>query len=67
VDDEPTILELLSGSLRFAGLLEALWQDLGLTMVIVTHDTAVARRAQQTGVMKEGRLDLKLASRDART
>jgi putative ABC transport system ATP-binding protein len=48
-------------------LLEALWQDLGLTMVIVTHDTAVARRAQQTGVMKEGRLDLKLASRDART
>jgi putative ABC transport system ATP-binding protein len=48
-------------------LLEALWQDLGLTMVIVTHDTSVARRAQQTGVMKEGRLHLKLASRDART
>src|SRR5580693_8463375 len=32
-------------------LLEHLWLELGLTMVIVTHDRAVARRAQQTGVM----------------
>jgi putative ABC transport system ATP-binding protein len=37
-------------------LLEYLWQERGLTMVIVTHDSAVARRAQQIGVMKEGRL-----------
>ncbi len=47
-------------------LLEQLWQELGLTMVIVTHDSSVARRAQQTGVMKDGRLVLQLASRDTR-
>jgi predicted ABC-type transport system involved in lysophospholipase L1 biosynthesis ATPase subunit len=34
-------------------------------MVIVTHDTTVARRAQQTGVMKEGRLLLRLTATDA--
>jgi putative ABC transport system ATP-binding protein len=47
-------------------LLEHLWLELGLTMVIVTHDRAVARRAQQTGVMKEGRLILQL-TRHAKT
>jgi putative ABC transport system ATP-binding protein len=46
-------------------LLETLWHDLGLTMVTVTHDTSVARRAHQTGVMKEGRLLLRLSVRDA--
>jgi putative ABC transport system ATP-binding protein len=29
------------------GLLEKMWQDKGLSMVIVTHDSAVARRAQR--------------------
>ncbi|NQX04635.1 ABC transporter ATP-binding protein [Rathayibacter sp. VKM Ac-2856] len=28
-------------------LLESLWRDLGLTLVLVTHDSAVARRAQR--------------------
>ena len=46
-------------------LLESLWQERGLTLVIVTHDTSVARRAQQAGVMKEGRLLLRLSARDA--
>ena len=46
-------------------LLESLWQDRGLTLVIVTHDTSVARRAQQTGVMKEGRLLMRVSVRDA--
>lgn len=40
----------------FTTLLQYRWQELGLTLVIVTHDTSAARRAQQTGVMKEGRL-----------
>jgi predicted ABC-type transport system involved in lysophospholipase L1 biosynthesis ATPase subunit len=35
----------------------------GLTLVIVTHDTAVARRAQQSGVMKEGRLLFQVGAR----
>jgi putative ABC transport system ATP-binding protein len=38
------------------GLLEVLWRERGLTMVLVTHDSTVARRAQCIGVMKNGRL-----------
>jgi putative ABC transport system ATP-binding protein len=41
------------------GLLEKLWQDQGLTMVIVTHDSAIARRAQRLGTMKHGKLTIK--------
>ena len=41
------------------GLLEKLWQDQGLTMVIVTHDSRVARRAQRLGTMKNGKLTIK--------
>ncbi|ROS25406.1 putative ABC transport system ATP-binding protein [Rathayibacter sp. PhB127] len=35
-------------------LLETLWKDLGLTLVIVTHDSAVARRAQRRLHLKAG-------------
>jgi len=38
------------------GLLEVMWRERGLTMVLVTHDSTVARRAQRIGVMKNGRL-----------
>jgi len=38
------------------GLLEWLWRERGLTLVLVTHDTSVARRAQRVGVMTDGRL-----------
>jgi putative ABC transport system ATP-binding protein len=48
-------------------LLASLWEERGLTMVIVTHDTSVARLAQQTGVMKEGRLRLRANARDTTT
>ena len=41
------------------GLLETMWRDRGLTMVLVTHDSTVARRAQRIGVMKNGRLNFK--------
>jgi putative ABC transport system ATP-binding protein len=37
-------------------LLEGLWRDQHLTMVLVTHDSAIARRAQRRGVMKHGEL-----------
>jgi putative ABC transport system ATP-binding protein len=40
------------------GLLEALWRERGLTLVLVTHDSAIARRAQRVGVMTNGCLDL---------
>jgi putative ABC transport system ATP-binding protein len=40
-------------------LLERLWRELGLTMVIVTHDSSVAHRAQHIGVMRNGRLEVR--------
>ena len=43
------------------GLLETMWRERGLTMVLVTHDSTVARRAQRIGVMKNGLLKLPAA------
>ena len=40
------------------GLLEKLWRERGLTLVLVTHDTAIARRAQRVGVMSKGLLSV---------
>jgi putative ABC transport system ATP-binding protein len=37
-------------------LLERLWRERGLTLVLVTHDTAIARRAQRAAVMTDGHL-----------
>jgi putative ABC transport system ATP-binding protein len=39
-------------------LLEHLWRERGLTLVIVTHDSSVARRAQRTAIMRDGLLTL---------
>jgi ABC-type multidrug transport system ATPase subunit len=36
-----------------------MWRERGLTMVLVTHDSSIARRAQRIGVMKNGRLGFK--------
>ena len=41
------------------GLLEKLWQDNGLTMIMVTHDSSIARRAQRRGTMRNGQLTVK--------
>ena len=38
------------------GLLEGLWRERGLTVVIVTHDSAVARRAERRLTLKDGRV-----------
>ena len=64
---EPTVLlaDEPTGNLdedtrdEIIGLLEKLWQDNGLTMVIVTHDSAIARRAQRLGTMRNGKLTVK--------
>jgi putative ABC transport system ATP-binding protein len=45
------------------GLLETMWRERGLTMVLVTHDSTVARRAERIGVMKNGRLNFRAAAR----
>jgi len=39
-------------------LLERLWRGGGLTLILVTHDTPIARRAQRTGVMDKGQLTI---------
>jgi putative ABC transport system ATP-binding protein len=44
-------------------LLEKLWRELGLTLVLVTHDSSVARRAQRIGIMTRGRLSIRQDTR----
>jgi putative ABC transport system ATP-binding protein len=46
-------------------LLENLWRERGLTLVVVTHDSTIARRAQRLGVMAKGRLSIKQDTRHA--
>jgi putative ABC transport system ATP-binding protein len=48
------------------GLLETLWRDRGLTMVLVTHDSGIARRAERVGVMRNGRISIRQDTRAAR-
>jgi putative ABC transport system ATP-binding protein len=43
-------------------LLESLWRERGLTLVLVTHDSPVARRAQRVAVMSSGMLSLRSPS-----
>ena len=56
--DEDTRDEIIS-------LLERLWRERGLTLVLVTHDTAIARRAQRVGVMSKGLLTIQEGARPA--
>ena len=44
-------------------LLETLWRERGLTLILVTHDSAIARRAQRIGVMARGRLSIRQDTR----
>jgi putative ABC transport system ATP-binding protein len=45
------------------GLLERRWRQDHLTMVLVTHDSSIARRAQRLGVMRNGKLSIKQDTR----
>jgi putative ABC transport system ATP-binding protein len=59
---EPTVLlaDEPTGNLdqdtrdEIINLLEKLWRERGLTLILVTHDAAIAQRAQRVGVMNEG-------------
>jgi putative ABC transport system ATP-binding protein len=58
--DEDTRDEIIS-------LLESLWRGRGLTLVLVTHDSAIARRAQRVAVMRNGKLSIRQDTRRATT
>jgi putative ABC transport system ATP-binding protein len=45
-------------------LLERAWREQHLTMVVVTHDSVVAARAQRAGVMRDGQLTIARTSPD---
>jgi putative ABC transport system ATP-binding protein len=47
------------------GLLEGLWRDRGLTLVLITHDSSVARRAQRVALMRNGTLSIRQDTRGA--
>jgi putative ABC transport system ATP-binding protein len=41
------------------GLIEGLWQRRGLTVILVTHDSGIARRAARIAMIKSGKLTLR--------
>jgi putative ABC transport system ATP-binding protein len=54
VADEPTG-NLDEGTREeIINLMEKLWRDRALTMIMVTHESAIARRAQRVAVMSKG-------------
>jgi putative ABC transport system ATP-binding protein len=48
---------------EITALLARLWRDLGLTLVLVTHDSTVARHAQRVAIMHKGRLSIRQDTR----
>lgn len=56
--DEPTGNLDVDTRDEIMALLEALWRDRGLTLVLVTHDTSIARRAQRVATMHDGHLSI---------
>jgi putative ABC transport system ATP-binding protein len=54
--DEPTGNLDIDTRDEIMSLLETLWRDRGLTLVVVTHDAAIARRAGRVATMREGRV-----------
>ncbi|MET9224035.1 ABC transporter ATP-binding protein [Streptomyces sp. NPDC003300] len=41
------------------GLLEGLWRDRGLTFILVTHDSGIAKRAPRLATIRKGTLTLR--------
>jgi putative ABC transport system ATP-binding protein len=56
--DEPTGNLDVDTRDEIMALLEALWRDRGLTLVLITHDAAIARRAQRIATLDEGHLSI---------
>lgn len=57
--DEPTGNLDESTRDEIMDVLEGLWEENGLTFVMVTHDTALARRAPRLATIRQGRVTIK--------
>ncbi|MGW7264090.1 ABC transporter ATP-binding protein [Streptomyces sp. NPDC054842] len=57
--DEPT--GNLDESMRdeIMDVLETMWKEHGLTFIMVTHDSAIARKAQRVATIRKGRITVK--------
>ncbi|KMS67343.1 peptide ABC transporter ATP-binding protein [Streptomyces viridochromogenes] len=57
--DEPT--GNLDESMRdeIMDVLERMWKELGLTFVMVTHDSAIAKKAPRVATIRKGRISVK--------
>jgi putative ABC transport system ATP-binding protein len=62
--DEPTGNLDTGTREEIMSLLQSLWRERGLTVVLVTHDSAIAARAQRVANMKDGCLPVALAPED---
>jgi putative ABC transport system ATP-binding protein len=49
------------------GLLENLWRERGLNLILVTHDSGIARRSQRVALMQHGKLSIRQDTRGAAT
>src|SRR5204863_8843097 len=61
--DEPTGNLDESTRDEIIGLLDDMWRSRGLTLVLVTHDSTIAGRAQRIGLMRNGQRDIKQDTR----
>lgn len=56
--DEPTGNLDVDTRDEIMSLLETLWRERGLTLILVTHDSGIACRAQRVAAMEDGRLSI---------
>jgi putative ABC transport system ATP-binding protein len=63
--DEPTGNLDVDTRDEIISLLERIWSEHGLTLVLVTHDSVVAERAERLGLMRDGRLLMGMDADDA--
>lgn len=56
--DEPTGNLDVDTRDEIMSVLETLWRERGLTLILVTHDSGIACRAQRVAAMEDGRLSI---------
>lgn len=57
--DEPTGNLDESTRDEIMDVLDRMWKELGLTFVMVTHDSAIARKAPRVATIRKGRITVK--------